>query len=181
LRATPNIWVFRPADSVETAECYELALNHKTGPSVLALSRQALPVIRDNADENKSACGGYVIYEPVNKRQATLIATGSEVSLALKAKELLLEKGIDVAVVSLPCVELFEKQTSDYQNTVLGREPRIIIEAGSTFGWYRWLQGYQGTVIGIDTFGASGKGNEVMVHFGFTPEKISETVLQFVK
>ncbi len=181
LRATPNILVFRPADSVETAECYELALNHKTGPSVLALSRQALPVIRNSVNENKSAQGGYVIYEPTGNRQATLIATGSEVSLALKAKDLLEEKGIKIAVISMPCVELFEKQTQEYQNKILGTKPRIIVEAGSTSGWYRLLQGYQGTVIGIDSFGASGKGGEVMAYFGFTPEKIAETVLQFVE
>ena len=180
LRATPNTLVFRPADSVETAECYETALLFQDKISVLALSRQGLPVVRTNISENKSALGGYVISEAHKKRQVTLIATGSEVSLAIQAQSLLAEKGISAAVVSMPCPELFLVQSAEYQKTVLGDTPRVIIEAASPLGWYRFIGPKGGTVIGIDTFGASGKGEEVMAHFGFTPDHIVAEVQQLL-
>ncbi|MBQ7413560.1 MAG: transketolase [Alphaproteobacteria bacterium] len=176
LRATPNVFVFRPADSVETVECYETALILKNNVSVMALSRQALPVVRTDARDNLSARGGYVLADTLADRQVTLIATGSEVSLALAAKEALEKEGIDAAVVSMPCVELFEQQPVSYRDNVLGTAPRVIIEAASTWGWDRFLSGVSGAVIGIDTFGASGKGSDVLAHFGFTVEHIVETV-----
>ena len=176
LRATPNVFVFRPADSVETVECYETALILKNNISVLALSRQALPVVRTDVQDNLSARGGYILSDTLTDRQVTLIATGSEVSLALAAKEALKKEGITAAVVSMPCVELFEQQPADYQDSVLGTAPRVIIEAASTWGWDRFLSGRKGAVIGIDTFGASGKGSDVLKHFGFTVEHIIETV-----
>ncbi|MDY6407181.1 MAG: transketolase [Pseudomonadota bacterium] len=172
LRATPNTLVFRPADSVETLECYETALLFKDKISILALSRQGLPVLRPDFSENKSALGGYVISDTNKPRQITLIATGSEVSLAIQAQKLLAEKGISVAVVSMPCAELFLQQSSAYQESVLGDTPRVVIEAASTLGWHRFIGSKGGTIIGIDTFGASGKGDEVMAHFGFTPDHI---------
>ena len=173
--------VFRPADSVETIECYETALIFKNQVSALALSRQTLPIIRTEVEENKSARGGYILFEPERKRQITLIATGSEVSLALKAKDILEKKGIKTAVVSMPCVELFRQQPISYQDTVLGDTPRVIIEAGSSLGWYQFIGNKGGTVIGIDTFGASGKGPEVMAHFGFTPEHIVNAAEKLLK
>ena len=181
LRATPNLYVFRPADSVETAECYELALNRTDGPSVMALSRQALPVVRESADENRSAQGGYVLYEPAKERQATIVATGSEVALALAAKDLLAAQGVAVAVVSMPCMKLFEQTEKSYQETVLGNVPRVIVEAGATWGWDRYVGAAGGTVIGMETFGASGKGSEVLAHFGFTPEHVAEVVMTYVR
>jgi len=181
LRATPNVLVFRPADSVETIECYETALIFKNQISALALSRQALPVIRTEAEENKSARGGYTLFEPRGKRQITLVATGSEVSLALKAKDILEKKGVKTAVVSMPCTELFRQQPITYQNTVLGNTPRVIIEAGSSLGWHQFIGQRGGTVIGIDTFGASGKGPKVMAHFGFTPEHIVKAAEKLLK
>ncbi|MBR6412745.1 MAG: transketolase [Alphaproteobacteria bacterium] len=180
LRATPNTWVFRPADSVETAECYETALLFRDKISVLALSRQGLPVLRTDVSENKSARGGYIISDTDKKRQITLIATGSEVSLAIQAQSLLAEQGISAAVVSMPCPELFLAQSSDYQQSVLGDIPRIIIEAASPLGWYRFIGPKGGTIIGIDTFGASGKGPEVLAHFGFTSKHIVDEVLKLI-
>lgn len=181
LRATPNLYVFRPADSVETAECYELALNRADGPSVMALSRQALPVVRESADENRSAQGAYVLYEPAEERQATIIATGSEVALALAAKDLLAAQGVAVAVVSMPCMKLFEQTEKSYQEAMLGNVPRVIVEAGATWGWDRYVGAAGGTVIGMETFGASGKGSEVLAHFGFTPEHVAEVVMTYVR
>ena len=181
LRATPNVLVFRPADGVETAECYETALIFKDQVSAMALSRQSLPVVRTEATENKSSRGGYTLYEPKDKRDMTLIATGSEVSLALKAKDMLEKEGINAAVVSMPCVELFRQQSAEYQEDVLGDTPRIIIEAASTLGWHQFIGKHGGTVIGIDTFGASGKGAEVMAHFGFTPEHVAEVAKESLK
>ena len=180
LRAIPNTLLFRPADSIETAECYEVALLFQDKISMLALSRQGLPLLRQEVSENKSARGGYVISDASQKRQITLIATGSEVSLAVQAQKILAEKGISAAVVSMPCPELFLQQSSAYQKSVLGDTPRVIIEAASTLGWHRFLNDKGGTIIGIDTFGASGKGPEVMAHFGFTPEHVVDEVLKWV-
>lgn len=173
LRATPNVLLFRPADSIETVESYAIALKHTQGPSVLALSRQELPVVRTDSDgtHNKTSLGGYVLSEPSGKRDITLIATGSEVSLAVRAQALLAEQGMAAAVVSLPCTQLFEAQPLSYRQAVLGDAPRLIIEAGASFGWDRYL-GVSGAILGVDTFGASGKSKDVLQAFGFTPENI---------
>lgn len=170
LRATPNLLVFRPADSVETVECYEEALRHKKTPSVIACSRQALPVLRCSATENLCAKGGYVLKE-VKDRQLTLIASGSEVSLAVKAADLLAEKGVRTAVVSMPCRELFEALPPSERQAVLGTAPRIIIEAGSSIGWDRFI-GETGVILSVDNFGASAPGGKLFEFFGFTPENI---------
>ena len=171
LRATPNLFVFRPADSVETVECYETMLQLKHSPSAIVCSRQGLPVLRTNADENLSAKGGYIIKEGSFERDLTIIATGSEVSLAMQSAERLEEAGISVAVVSMPCREIFDKQPEIYQEEVLGLAPRLIIEAASSVGWDRYI-GSVGAILGIDSFGASGSGNQLFERFGFTVDNV---------
>jgi len=175
LRAMPNVFVFRPADAMETAECWELALKRADGPSLLVLSRQALPALRIENGENRSARGGYVLAEAEGARAATLIATGSEVSLAMAAKQALAAEGIAAAVVSLPCWELFALQDESYRAAVLGGAPRIGIEAASGFGWERWL-GERGTFIGMTGYGASAPFDQLYKHFGITVEAIVAAV-----
>ncbi|EHL97207.1 transketolase [Acetobacteraceae bacterium AT-5844] len=169
LRAIPNLFVYRPADAMETAECWELAVQRADGPAVLALSRQNLPALRTEAGENKSARGGYVLAEASGPRKATLIATGSEVQLAMSARETLEADGIPTAVVSLPCWELFALQDESYRDQVLGSAPRFGIEAALSFGWERWL-GDNGTFIGMTGFGASAPADDLFKHFGITAE-----------
>lgn len=178
-RAMPNINVFRPCDVVETAEAWQLAILSEKTPSILALSRQNVPTLRTTTDENKSAKGGYIISASQNTPKATLIATGTEVSLAIDAQKQLKNLGIEVNVVSMPCAELFDMQPLEYRRSVLGTVPRIAVEAGTTFGWHKYV-GDNGTVLGIDTFGASGKGDEVYAHFGLTVENIVKTVQKFI-
>jgi len=175
LRCMPNTFLFRPADAMETAECWEMALRRADGPSVLALSRQALPALRSDAGENRSARGGYVIAEADGARQATLIATGSEVSLAITAQALLREEGIAVAVVSLPCWELFAQQSAEYQAETLGAAPRVGIEAAVRFGWDS-LIGADGIFIGMTGFGASAPADKLFEHFGITPAAVVAAV-----
>jgi transketolase len=169
LRAMPNLYVLRPADAMETAECWELAVRRTEGPSLLVLSRQNLPALRTDAAENRCARGGYVLAEAEGARQATLIATGSEVAIAMAARDMLAADGVHVAVVSLPCWELFAQQDEAYRAEVLGGAPRIGIEAAGGFGWERWL-GEDGTFIGMSGFGASGNYEDVYRHFGITPD-----------
>jgi transketolase len=171
LRVIPNLHVFRPADAMETAECWELAVRRAEGPSVLALSRQGLPALREDAGENRCARGGYVLAEAGTKRDLTLIATGSEVHLALAARQTLAAQGIGAAVVSLPCWELFAQQDEAYRAAVLGEAPRIGIEAAIGFGWERWL-GPNSTFIGMTGFGASAPAEKLFEHFGITPAAI---------
>ncbi len=174
LRAMPGVQVLRPADAVETAECWELALREKDQPSLLVLSCQALPAVRGDAGENRSARGGYVLREAPGRR-ATLVASGSEVSVALAAAEALAGEGIAVAVVSLPCWELFERQDATYRAAVLGSAPRFGVEAAMGFGWERWL-GADGVFIGMSGFGASAPGEELYRHFGITADAIAQAV-----
>jgi transketolase len=174
LRATPNLYVFRPADAVETAECYEAALSARNTPSVLALSRQNLAALRmEPASENLSARGAYVLRETDGARDATFLATGSEVELAVTAANRLGAEGIKAAVVSMPCWELFENQTPEYRAQVLGSAPRIGIEAAARFGWDRWL-GENGAFIGMTGFGASGPAAKVYEHFGITADAAAQ-------
>ncbi|KAA2211479.1 transketolase [Pseudoroseomonas oryzae] len=175
LRAIPNVAVFRPADAMETAECWELAVQRADGPSVLALSRQNLPALRQEAGENRSARGGYVLAEASGPRKATLIATGSEVQLAMAAREALEADGVPAAVVSLPCWELFALQDEGYRESVLGTAPRIGIEAAISFGWDRWL-GADGVFIGMTGFGASAPAEDLFRHFGITAEAVVAAV-----
>jgi transketolase len=174
LRAMPGLYVFRPADAVETAECWALALQRREAPSLLALTRQALPLLRGEATpENRSAYGAYVLAEASGTRQVTLLATGSEVSVAVVACDLLAREGIRAAVVSMPCWELFEKQAREYQDAVLGSPPRVAVEAAVQLGWERWL-GPRGAFIGMTGFGASAPVEALYPHFGITPEKVAE-------
>ncbi|MCW3477901.1 transketolase [Limobrevibacterium gyesilva] len=175
LRAMPNVFMFRPADALETAECWELALRRADGPSLLALSRQALPALRSDAGENRCARGGYVLAEADGPRQATLIATGSEVAIAMAAREALAADGIKAAVVSLPCWELFALQDEAYRAEVLGGAPRVGVEAASGFGWERWL-GPDGVFIGMTGFGASAPFEDLYKHFGITPDAVAAAV-----
>jgi transketolase len=174
-RAMPNVHVFRPADAMETAECWELALRRADGPSLLALSRQNLPTLRTDTAENRSARGGYVLAEADGARQATLIATGSEVSLAMTARDTLQAAGIATAVVSLPCWELFAAQDDAYRASVLGGAPRFGIEAAVGFGWEAWL-GVDGVFIGMAGFGASAPADDLFKHFGITPDAVVQAV-----
>jgi transketolase len=163
--------VFRPADAIETAECWEIALASPGTPSALSLSRQNLATLERPVSENLSARGAYVLREPAGGRDVTLLATGSEVELALTAADQLAAKGIKAAVVSMPCWELFEAQTPDYRAGVLGTAPRVGIEAAVRLGWDRWI-GERGAFIGMSGFGASGPGPELYKHFGITPEAV---------
>jgi transketolase len=172
LRALPNVLTFRPADAVETAECYAVALAARTTPSVLALSRQNLPTLRLEADGvNHSAKGAYVVREAAGPRAATLLATGSEVHLAVAAAETLAAQGVQVAVVSMPCWSLFEAQDAAYRDAVLGSAPRIAVEAAIRFGWDRWI-GPDGTFIGMSGFGESAPAGDLYKHFGITADAV---------
>jgi transketolase len=174
LRAMPNLNVFRPADSIECTECWELALTNDHTPSILALTRQGLPVLRKaQHDENLSAKGAYVLLEPEGGRDVTILATGSEVSLAVAAAEQLREEGISAAVVSMPCWELFDAQSEAYRAQVLGVAPRIGVEAAIEFGWQKWL-GPQGIFIGMRGFGASAPADELYKHFGITADAVKK-------
>jgi transketolase len=178
LRAIPNLNVFRPADAIEVAECWELALQATSTPSVLALTRQALPALRTGPDSgNMSAKGAYVLAEAGLKRDVTLIATGSEVSLALEAKALLQEKGVSAAVVSMPSWELFAKQPEAYRRDVLGSGPRVAVEAAIGMGWERWI-GERGIFVGMQSFGASAPAAKLYEHFGITPRTVAEAALK---
>jgi transketolase len=174
LRATPNMLTFRPADAVETTECWQAALESKGTPSVLALSRQSLPTLRtSHTDENLSAKGAYVLKEADGKRDVTLLATGSEVEIAVAAADLLAKDGIKAAVVSMPSWELFEKQNEAYRKSVLGNAPRVAIEAAARLGWDRWI-GEKGAFVGMEGFGASAPAPKLYEHFGITPQAVQE-------
>lgn len=175
LRCIPNLKVFRPADAVETLEAWALAVSLE-GPSVLALSRQAVPSLRKDADaQNLSARGAYVLSPAQGARKATLMATGTEVSLAIKAQATLAEAGIPVAVVSMPSWELFAQQDATYRAEVLGTAPRIAIEAASGFGWDRFT-GETGLFIGMQGFGASAPAERLYAEFGITADAVVAAV-----
>jgi transketolase len=179
LRAIPHLQVFRPADAVETAECWELALAHTDRPSILALTRQPVPALRKDAGENRSARGAYVLVEADGARKVTLLATGSEVSIAMTARERLAAKGVAAAVVSMPCWALFEQQDEAYRRGVLGSAPRVAVEAAAEFGWNRYI-GDRGRFIGMHDFGASAPIEALYPHFGITAEAVVEAALGLV-
>jgi transketolase len=164
----------RPADAIETAECWQLALETRTGPTVLALTRQNLPTIRSAGDDNLCARGAYILAgdaaDPIR-----LIASGSEVELALAARDLLAKDGLAAAVVSMPSWELFAKQSETWRNEVMGGDStvRVACEAATGFGWERWL-GAKGAFVGMTGFGASGKASDLYKHFGITAEAIAQ-------
>ena len=178
LRAMPNNVVFRPADGVETAECWELALRRAGGPSVMALTRQGVRSVRTtHTTENLSAKGAYVLSD-MDGAKAVILATGSEVGLALSAQESLAKDGVATRLVSVPSMELFSEQSAAYQAEVLGNGlPRIAVEAGVRFGWDRWI-GEDGAFVGMDSFGASAPYKDLYAKFGITAEAIVEAVKQ---
>ena len=177
LRAIPNLNVFRPADAVETAECWALSLQSTKTPSVLALTRQGLPVLRESySDENPCARGAYVLREADGDRKATILATGSEVEIACAARDRLQAEGIGTAVVSLPCMELFDAQDDDYRNTVLGGNTvRVAVEAAISQGWDRYIGG-NGAFVGMTGFGASAPASALYEHFGITADAVAAAV-----
>ena len=172
LRAMPGLNVFRPADAVEAAECWALSLKRHDGPSLLALSRQNLPAVRFDASENLCAKGGYRLKEADGARRVVLLATGSEVSLALDVAKALETQGIGTDVISMPCTELFDTQDAAYRANLLPRDAVIVsIEAGVTLGWERYT-GLDGLNIGINRFGASAPAEALYDYFGLTVDKI---------
>jgi transketolase len=174
LRAIPNLNVFRPADPIETAECWELALGSSRTPSILALTRQAVPALRKGGSENLCAKGAYVLEEAQGgKRDVTILATGSEVGVAMEARERLAKDGVRAAVVSMPCWELFVTQPVGYRDAVLGAAPRVGVEAAVKFGWERWL-GDGGLFVGMEGFGASAPAPKLYERFGITAAKVAE-------
>lgn len=178
LRMIPNLEVFRPCDAVEVAECWQLAITRKEGPSVLALSRQDLAMLRDSVDENLSTKGAYRLVSATAVRKVVLIATGSEVSLAVEVAAELENRGIGADVVSMPSVSRFQSQAAQYRDDVLPDDGslRVSIEAGTTFGWSD-ITGEKALHIGIDRFGASAPGKVLMKHFGFSAEAIVPKIL----
>ena len=178
LRAIPNMAVFRPADAVEAAECWEAALMRRDGPSSMICSRQALPALRHSVDvDNLSAKGAYLLAEASTlPRRVTLLATGSEVALALQARAQLEADGVATALVSMPCWELFELQDEAYQQSVLGPGTiRVAVEAAIRMGWERWI-GDNGGFVGMTGFGASGPADALFQHFGITAEAVVAAV-----
>ncbi len=173
LRAIPNLNVFRPADINETLECWEIALKSKNTPSVIALSRQKLPYINPNlSDKNKCENGAYVVKMTSHDNKVTLIASGSEVEVALDVNKLLKENNIDSKVVSMPCQELFDKQSEDFRNDILDKESLIVtIEAGDVSSWKKYL-GNKGIALGINRFGESAPYKKIYEHLDLSAEKI---------
>jgi transketolase len=173
LRAMPTMWVMRPADAIEAAECWELALQRQDGPVSLIFARQALPLVRHaHRQENLSRRGAYILHEAqCGVRQVTLLATGSEVLLAVQAREKLESEGIGTAVVSMPCWELFEVQDTSYRQQVLGHGVRIGVEAAVRQGWDAYL-GDNGGFVGMTSFGASGPAEALYDMFNITPDAI---------
>ena len=171
LRAMPGLFVFRPCCAVEAVECLELALRRQDGPSVIMLGREVVRTGRSPSGLNRVRRGGHVAAEG-GRRDVTLIASGAEVELALGARALLLDDGIEAVVVSLPCWELFDRQDRAWRDAMLGSAPRIGIEAGGRFGWDRWI-GPDGRFVGLDGFGASGEPDELRAHLGLTREAVA--------
>jgi transketolase len=174
LRAIPNTLVFRPADAMETAECWQVALEHTSGPSILALSRQNLPAVRtEYSEENLSAKGGYIVAGTV-KDDVAIFASGSEVSIAIEARDLLAKDGISARVISVPSLERLDAQDAAYKNAVIGKpKARVAVEAGIGLSWYRLL-GENGVFVGMASFGASAPIGELYEHFGITAKAVAQ-------
>ena len=178
LRVIPNLLVFRPGDAVETAEAWQCAIEAANTPSILALSRQGMAQFRQgDMTENKTAFGGYIVAGDDADRQVTLIASGSEVGIALAARDSLFKDGIAATVVSMPCMELFRSQDAAYQNGILGSAPRIVIEAAMQQSW-DWMLGPTDGFIGMNGFGASAPINDLYAHFGITEDAVVAAVRQ---
>ena len=179
LRAIPNLNIFRPCDAIETFEAWEIALNSKSTPTVLALSRQNLPLLRKKFKNNLSMKGGYILKEQKNNK-ISLIATGSEVSLGYEIQNYLLKKKIKSNLVSIPCLDLFNQQDKKYKEKVLGNQTRVIMEASSSQSWYKFVR-ENDLIFGIDKFGESGKAEDLFDYFGLTTEKVVNKIMAKIK
>jgi transketolase len=183
LRAIPGLTVIRPADATETAEAWKFAVQHSGGPTLFALTRQNVPHLdRSNAKDADVSKGAYILSEAEGgSPEVILIGSGSEVSLCVKAQEKLKGYGVKARVVSMPSWSLFAAQDEGYRESVLPKssKKRVTVEAGSPMGWHEWA-GDEGTVIGIDHYGASAPGDEIMKHFGFTAEHVTAAALQLL-
>ena len=195
LREMPNLTVIRPADAAETAAAWQSALERRDGPTALALSRQNLPVLDPSLSAESPNClppsegatkGGYVLWESVSEPgnggpQVIIIATGSEVHIALEAAQTLKDEGINARLVSMPSWELFERQPKEYRDAVLppGQRARLSVEAGAKNGWARYV-GLDGASIGMSTFGASAPGGVALEQFGFTASRVVEEARELV-
>jgi transketolase len=179
LRAIPNLLVFRPGDAVETAEAWDCALRSQNNPSVLCLSRQVMPTFREAGEQNLVAFGAYVVIDPEEGRDVTLIATGSEVSIAVQAAEVLADVNVHAAVVSAPCFDLFRQQSREYRTAVLGRGPRVGVEAAVEGDWARWL-GDGGEFVGMTGFGASAPAETLYREFGITADGVAKAALRCI-
>jgi transketolase len=179
LRAIPNLLVFRPCDAVETAECWQLALQAKDRPSALALTRQNLPQLRNRFDEeNICAQGAYELAAPEGRADVSIFATGSEVSIAVDAARLLAGQGVPARVVSVPCFELFFEQPETLRRAVIGNaRVNVGVEAAIRMGWDAII-GSDGIFVGMDSFGASAPYKELYKHFGITAEAIADAALR---
>jgi transketolase len=178
LRAIPDLYVFRPADAIETLESWGWAVAQRHAPSLMALSRQNLPALRiTHTQDNLVSRGGYVLREASSTPKAVLLATGSEVHLAVEACDILEQSGIPTRVVSMPCFELFDEQPSHYQDEVLGDDSviRVAVEAGIRMSWDKYI-GRKGIFIGMNSFGASAPAPELYKHFDITTEAIVNAV-----
>ena len=177
LRAIPNLNVFRPADINETLECWEIALKSKNTPSVIALSRQKVPYINpNNSKKNKCENGAYVVSITSHESNVTLIASGTEVELALKVQDKLKENNIHSKVVSMPCMELFDKQSEEYKKDLIEEDSLVVtLEAGSITSWQKYIKN-KGLNLGIDQFGESAPYKEVYDHFNLTEDKITNFI-----
>jgi transketolase len=177
LRAIPNMRVFRPADAMETAECWQLALARTNGPTVLALTRQNLAPARKDAGPNRCAEGAYELSSADGTAEVSLFASGSEIEIALAAQALLKQKGVAARVVSVPSLELFLAQPDSRRRAVIGTaKANVAVEAAVRWGWDAVI-GADGAFVGMSTFGASAPHKELYKHFGITPEKVADAAL----
>ena len=180
MRAMPGLLVMRPADGVETAECWHLALQNSGRPSLIAFSRQDVPTVRVNhTADNLSARGAYELVGDAAAK-VTLLSTGSEISIAMAARDLLAKDGIASRIVSMPCWDLFEEQDEAWRKKLLGTLPRVAVEAAASFGWDRYI-GPNGAFVGMHSFGASGPYKDVYKHFNITPEAVAEAAKKILK
>ena len=178
MRAMPNLMVLRPADAVETAECWSLALQNTAGPSLVVLTRQKLPALRTtHTDDNLCAMGGYEISPAEGEARVSLLATGSEVSVAVEAQQLLADEGVAARVVSIPCWELLEALDEEIRDQILGADTvRVAVEAGMSYGWDRYV-GSDGAFVGMTSFGASAPAPDLFEHFGITAREVAAAAI----
>ena len=176
LRSIPNINVLRPCDAIETFEAWEIAINSFNKPTILALSRQNLPIIREEFSKNLTAKGGYFLNK-TGKAQVTIISSGSEVSIGKDVQEILKQNNIESNLVSMPSIELFEEQNKIYKDKIFGAIPKVIIEASSSQSWYKFTNS-KDLIFGVDEFGESGKAEHLYDHFGLTKQNISKEIIK---